>query len=139
MHPTPTQIKETAEQSDCGFRCYCNIKTGELVSIPDFDDSMSDLGDFFAEDLAKVKKGKKNFIKITKPTSTESFEIMEAFVQQLSYEPLANKLLGALSKKQPFANFKAMIDSAGSYRQNWFDFKLMKLQTYVLERIPKNI
>lgn len=134
MQPTPNQIKEIAEQLDCGFCCYYNIKTGELVSIPD-EETMDDLEEFYGEDFAKIKKDKRNFILINKPSSRESFEIMEEFAQQLSNKTLSNQLLNALAKKSPFANFKSIIDGAGEYRQQWFDFKLMQLQDYVLDQI----
>ena len=96
---------------------------------------MDDLEEFYGEDLAKIKKDKRNFILINKPSSRESFEIMEEFAQQLSNKTLSNQLLNALAKKRPFAHFKALIVGAGEYRQNWFDFKLMKLQDYVLDQM----
>lgn len=32
---TNEQIKEIAEQLDCGFRCFWNKETGELIITPD--------------------------------------------------------------------------------------------------------
>jgi hypothetical protein len=32
---TQEQIKEIAEQLDCGFKCYWNRKNNELIFIPD--------------------------------------------------------------------------------------------------------
>lgn len=135
--PTSNQIKEIADQLDCGFCCYYNTTTGEIISIPDFEDSMSDLEEFYGEDLAKIKKDKKNYVIITKPSSREGFKIMEDFAEQLSNKMLQEELLRALDKKRPFAHFKAIIECAGDYRQLWFDFKLMKLQAYVMDQIPK--
>ncbi|TKB98020.1 UPF0158 family protein [Pedobacter cryotolerans] len=137
MQPTPSQIKEITEQLDCGFCCYYNKISGEVVSIPDFEDTIDDIAEFYGEDLAKIKKDKKNFVIITKPSSREGFEIMEDFAQQLTDEMLQKKLLDALEKKRPFAHFKAIIEDASDYRQQWFDFKLMKLQVYILNQIPK--
>ncbi|WAC39933.1 hypothetical protein [Pedobacter sp. SL55] len=99
--PTLSQIKEIAEQLDYGFCCYYNIKTGELVYIPDFEETVDDLEEFYGKDLAKIKKDKRNFILINKPSSRESFEIMDEFAQQLSNKNLSNQLLNALAKNVP--------------------------------------
>ena len=91
--------------------------------------------EFFGEDLAKIKKDEKNFFTITKPSSAESFEIMEEFAEQTGHKALGKKLLDALGKKRPFANFKALIDNAAEYRQKWFEFKLMKMQEHVVKQL----
>jgi len=63
LSPTPAQIKEIADQLDCGFCCYYHKISGEIVSIPDFDDRMDDIEEFFGEDLAKIERDKKEFYK----------------------------------------------------------------------------
>lgn len=138
MQPTPTQIKEIAEQIDCGFCCYYHKISGEIISIPDFEDSMDDIDEFFGEDLAKIKKDKKNFLKIEKPSSRESFEIMEDFVKEVGEPRLRGELNNALNKKKPFSHFKFIVENS-TYRQAWFDFKAKKLQKLVIEQIPMNL
>ena len=32
---TKEQVKEIADQIDCGFRCFVQRQTGEIISIPD--------------------------------------------------------------------------------------------------------
>ena len=39
---TKDQIKEIAEQLDCGMRCYINKETGEIKTTPDFDNWYTD-------------------------------------------------------------------------------------------------
>lgn len=131
--PTPSQIKEIAEQLDCGFCCYYNKISGEIVSIPDFEDRMDDIEEFFGEDLAKIKKDKKNFIIINKPSSRESFEIMEDFIEEVKDTKLKNELINALNKKNPFSHFKLIIETS-IYRQNWFDFKAKQIQQHVIQQ-----
>ena len=135
--PTPTQIKEIAEQLDCGFCCYYHKITGEIVSIPDFEDSMPDSEEFYGEDLAKIKKDKKNYVIITKPSSREGFEIMENFIDEVEDIKLRDELSNALNKKKPFGHFKFIVENS-AYRQAWFDFKVEQIQRLVIEQIPMN-
>ncbi|RZJ70329.1 MAG: hypothetical protein EOO47_23535 [Flavobacterium sp.] len=135
--PTPIQIKEIAEQLACGFCCYYHKISGEIVSIPDFEDRMDDIEEFYGEDLAKIKKDKKNFIIINKPSARESFEIMENFIEEVNDTKLKNELINALNKKKPFSHFKLIIETS-IYKQNWFAFKEKQLQQHVLEQISFN-
>jgi len=138
LSPTPSQIKEIAEQIDCGFCCYYNKISGEIVSIPDFEDRMDDIEEFFGEDLAKIKKDKKNFIRIDKPSAREGFEIMEDFIEEIEDTKLRDELIKALNKKKPFGHFKFIVESS-AYRQEWFDFKAKQLQKLVIEQMPRNL
>lgn len=137
LSPTPTQIKEIAEQLDCGFCCYYNTKTGEIISIPDFEDSISDFEEFYGEDLAKIKKDKKNYVIITKPSSREGFEIMENFIDEVEDIKLRDELSNALNKKKPFSHFKFIVENS-AYRQTWFDFKAEQIQRLVIEQMLMN-
>jgi len=138
LSPTPSQIKEIAEQIDCGFCCYYNKISGEIVSIPDFEDRMDDIEEFFGEDLAKIKKDKKNFIRIDKPSAREGFEIMEDFIEEVEDTKLRDELIKALNKKKPFGHFKFIVENS-VYRQEWFDFKTKQLQKLVIEQMPRNL
>ena len=59
-------IREIAQELDCGFDCYYNSKTNEIIAIPNFA-QFSDEDDFkeaFSDSLKKVEKHKTDFIKI---------------------------------------------------------------------------
>ncbi len=47
---------------------------------------------------------------------------MEAFIETLNDKRFQTRLIQALERKRPFANFKSIIDSS-DVRQNWFDFR----------------
>ena len=127
-------IKEIAQELDCGFDCYYNSKTNEIVTIPNFS-HIPDEDDFkeaFRADLEKVKKYQSDFIKIEVLQSFENFKIMELFVEQLPDKKLQSELENVLANKKPFQNFKHKIDLS-DFRQNGFDFKQSEL-----EKIVKN-
>ncbi|WP_458626455.1 UPF0158 family protein [Winogradskyella sp. PC D3.3] len=125
-------IKEIAQELDCGFDCYYNSKTNEIVAIPNFS-QFSDEEDFkeaFSDSLGKVEKNKTDFIKFETLESFESFKIMELFVEQLSDQNLKSELENVLANKKPFQNFKHKIDHS-EFRQSWFEFKKSELEKIV--------
>ena len=127
-------IKKIAQELDCGFDCYYNSKTNEIVTIPNFS-HIADEDDFkeaFRADLEKVKEHQAEFMKIEVLQSFENFKIMELFVEQLPDKKLQSELENVLANKKPFQNFKLKIDLS-DFRQNWFDFKQSEL-----EKIVKN-
>lgn len=131
-------IKEIAQELDCGFDCYYNFKTDEIVAIPSFS-QFSDEEDFkeaFSESLDKVKKHKTDFIKLETLESFESFKIMELFVEQLSDQNLKSKLENILVNKKPFQNFKHQVDNS-DFRQNWFEFKQKELEKRVENELER--
>lgn len=125
-------IREIAQELDCGFDCYYNSKTDEIIAIPSFS-QFSDEEDFkeaFRDSLENIEKNKTDFIKFEVLESFESFKIMERFVEQLSDQNLKSELINILENKKPFQTFKHKIDHS-DFRQNWFDFKQLELEKIV--------
>jgi serine kinase of HPr protein (carbohydrate metabolism regulator) len=125
-------IREIAQELDCGNECYYNLKTNEIIAIPDFS-QVSDEEEFkeiFRTDLEKVKRKKTGFIKIEIPESFQSFKIMERFVEQLNDQNFRSELQDVLRNKKPFRIFKNKIDQS-EFRQFWFDFKQRELEKTV--------
>ena len=125
-------IKGIAQELDCGFDCYYNSKTDEIIAIPNFS-QFSDEDEFkeaFSDSLEKVEKHKTDFIKFETLDSFESLKIMELFVGQLSDQNLKSELENILANKKPFLNFKHKIDHS-DFRQNWFNFKQSELEKRV--------
>ena len=131
-NPKQNIVKNIAQELDCGFDCYYNSCTDELIAIPNFS-QFSDEEDFkeaFRESLEKIEKHHSDFIKFEALESFESFKIMERFVEQVSDEKLKMELENILTNKKPFQNFKHKIDLS-EFRQNWFEFKQIELERIV--------
>jgi hypothetical protein len=142
-HLNKSQIKEIAENLDCGLHCYWNKKTSEILFLPeelgyllDDDSDESDIGDeWLQEDFDTIKNNLEDIVVIEKPNSNYSFEIMEAFAEQLPNKlEFKLKLFQALNRNKPFREFKFIIDNS-DYREEWFAFKALKLQQWVEEQI----
>jgi hypothetical protein len=129
------QCKEIAELLDCGERVFVNKETGNILSHPDFDKYGNDTEEFYEEVLEELDNNFTNYWEVEQPSSRDSFEIMENFINQLEESNrLKVKLIKALSNKKPFANFIFEIDNSGVYRQKWFEFKNEQLKNWVIEK-----
>jgi hypothetical protein len=135
--PTPDDIKEIAEQLDCGFRAYMHTTTGQLLFVPD-EDSLPDIElDSWEEELEQIENNGDNYYEFDKWTSNESFEMMSEFAEQLTDHNLQSRLLDALRRNKPFREFKFVIDNSGKCRQQWFDFKNKWQQDFVARQISR--
>ncbi|QVY66571.1 UPF0158 family protein [Polaribacter sp. Q13] len=125
-------IKEIAQDLDCGYECYYNFKTHEIIAIPDFSQVFDEeeFKEAFGETLKKVKQHKADFLKIEPLESFDSFKIMEHFVAQLTDQNFKLELEAVLQRKKPFQNFKHQIEQS-NFRQDWFDFKQLELEKIV--------
>lgn len=136
---TEEQIKEIAEQLDCGFRCFWHKVIGEILFVPDFNNELYAHSGLLEDELQKLENNFDDYIEIEKPSSSDSFEIMTNFTAQLDEnDKLKNRLIKALNNRKPFREFKLIIDNSGAYRQQWFDFKNGQLKQLVRERFKQS-
>ena len=79
-------IKDIVQELDCGFDCYYNSKTGEIIGIPNFSKFINeqDFKAVFCDSLEKIENNKSDFIKFEALKSFESFRIMERFADQVA-------------------------------------------------------
>ena len=132
---TTKQIYEIAQEFDCGNRCYLNKKTNEIISTPDFEMNFDDGKEFYEEILEELESNWDDYVEIDKPSSSDSYEFMVDFAEQLEDDnKLKSKLFDALNKNKPFRRFMFEIDNSGKFRQEWFDFKQAKLENWVIEK-----
>jgi len=128
---TQDQIKQIAEELDCGMRCYVNKETGEIVSVLDFESWQTDNRGPWEDVLNELEENWDKYLEIERMESYESFKIMAGFAESVDNRELRDSLINALNRKHPFQNFKWIVDNSGPYRQKWFDFKNQRLIEWV--------
>lgn len=114
---------------NCGFDCYYNLETHEIIAIPNilqFSDE-EDFKEAFRESLEKIEEHKTDFIKLEVLEIFEPFKIVELFVEELTDQNLKSELESILTTKKPFQRFKNKIDHS-DFKQSWFDFKQKELE-----------
>ena len=65
-------------------------------------------------------------------------EKLEKIYQFLMDEKFQQRLIDALNRNRPFANFKWLIDNS-DYRQDWFDYRQAWLEQYVYELLENEL
>ena len=135
---TKDQIKEIAEELDCGMKCYINKETGIIKSVPDFDSWQTGDTELWEDILNELDENWGNYLEIERMESHESFDIMVEFAEDVDSRELHDTLINVLNRKQPFSNFKWVIDNSGPYRQKWFDFKTQSLKDWVIAQLDSS-
>ncbi len=77
-------------------------------------------------------------VEIEPPESYDSFKVMERFTEKVPDAGLREKLIDALNRRKPLANFKRIVDDS-DYRQDWFDFRQARLEEHVYEALKDEI
>ena len=130
-------VSNIADSLSAGLVCFVNMDTLEVEAIH-IDFLTEDPEEYEALtgetlDLADMKHLKwENCLTVDPLESHESFKIMEGFAEKMMDEKFQQKLIDALNRKRPFANFKWLIDNS-DYRQDWFDYRQTWLEQYVYE------
>lgn len=138
MNSTTTEkIKEIAEQLDTGFRAFIHRTTEQLLFVPDENNLIGIDLDPWTEELEQLENNFTDYYEIDKWISSEVFDIMSEFTDQVSDHKLQNQLIDALRKNKPFREFKLVIDNSGDFRQQWFDFKNKWQQDFVLRQLNR--
>lgn len=134
-------VHDVAEYIDCGLVCFINPETLELEQIPkgmldEFSDfSLNpELDDEEEEEQKFLHDEWESCISVEPRESSESFKIMERFVDKVNDNNLRNRLVYALNNKKPFAHFKNIVESS-SYRNEWFAFKQKQLEWLVWDEL----
>lgn len=135
-------IKDIAGMLDVGLVPFLHKETFELASIPDssrfLEMDWEDEDSEWADEIKRVKSDT-NFIKIESMESSESFRIMEGFVNSLPESRLKVQLENAIYRNRPFSNFNRIIHQAGSEREQWFQFKLERMKAWVIRQLEFKI
>ena len=136
IKPTEEKIKEIAENLDIGMLTCFNIRTGEIEATPDVFDVFAEEPDpEWQEIIDKVEENSDDWVVFEKFESWESYKMMESFIATVDDIKLRQELHTAIQKRKPFSRFKYIIEDAGEYRQQWFDFK----ETYYMNHVRRQI
>jgi hypothetical protein len=124
-----------------GLICYFNPDTLEVEDIPEImvqdPEEYESMTGEPVDSLELEHINWTNCIEIEPMESHESFKIMEYFIDEVKDKNLQQKLISALSRKKPFANFKYLVENS-DYRQQWFDFRQKQWAHYVWNAINPN-
>jgi Uncharacterised protein family (UPF0158) len=98
---------------------WLNLDSGEVVFIG----NPADVGE-----LPEDPRDNDRYLRIEAIDSSESFRIMEDFIEQLADRRLAQALERALQQRKPFRRFKDELASHSAQQQAWFAFERSALE-----------
>ena len=130
-------IYDFAQAHDIGSDVYINNRTGEIIELPNpIRRPYAELEEFYAEDIEKIEANWHEITKLECPDSSESFEIMAAFIDSLPQTKTKEELTIALNKRKPFRNFNHIIHNCDK-REDWFEHKRLELENRVGELLDR--
>lgn len=135
-------VTEIANSLLAGFICFFDANTLEVEEVP--AELINDPEEFemvTGETMHSLGLNNEKWtesIRIEPMSSHDSFEVMEYFVEQLNNKDLQGKLVYALNKSRPLANFKNLVDSS-DYRQQWFDYRETKWELHAWREIEDSL
>jgi len=119
-------LKDIADSMEAGFKCYIHKKTLEKVTFPE-ENRYPDMDpEPWQDEIDKVFNDPEQYIEIENMTSSDSYRLMEDFVNLIENNSMKIRLLQALEGRKPFGNFKHQIENSGEYREVWFAFRRSK-------------
>lgn len=135
-------VSEIAETIMMGMICFLNPDTFEIEFIPremivDPEEYEMITGEIYSDAEMKYLKWRE-FIEVEPMETHESFMVMEHFIDKISDHNLQKRLICALNRRKPFANFKYIVETS-EYRQQWFDFRQKQWELYVWDFIKTRI
>lgn len=134
-----SEIKEIAEQMDCGMRCFCSTKTNKLLFLPADLEFEDEAAQFWQDEINELNSQPLVYQEIEKPESYDSFKMMQEFANSAFIDRrFQEKLSTILERRKPFANFKMCIDTS-DYREDWFSFKNNWMQKWVKDQLYSNL
>ncbi len=125
-----------------GFMCFFNPETLEVESVP--QKMISDPEEYEMITREKYTDAEmkhlqwQKYIEVEPMESHQSFKVMEYFIGEVDDNNLQNKLINALNRRKPFANFKYIVETS-KYRQQWFDFRQKQWEIYVWDILKTKI
>ncbi|WP_298144412.1 UPF0158 family protein [Flavobacterium sp.] len=135
-HITADNIKEIAENLDCGLRAFIHKTSGQLLFVPD-EDSFGDIDvDAWGDENEELENNPEDYHEIEKWSSREAFQVMRKFAEQVPDSNLQTRLFDALDKNKPFRAFGYVIDNS-EYRQKWFEFQNKSQQEFVASELNR--
>jgi hypothetical protein len=131
-------VRQIADSLSANCICYFNPDTLEVEDI--FKDLLDEV--IFDEEEEDEESSENEFgltymkwdkcVRIDPLESSESYEIMEKFVNQLKSGKDTDRLQQAISGHKPFANFNHQIHNS-KYREDWFTFRQKELEKHVID------
>lgn len=129
------KIKEIASELETGMLVFYHRDTGELVSYPDeLKNDYFEKADW-KEQINKIKKERKKFLKFEGMDSRQSFYIMKKFADAIDDKSNRAAIEEILSNRKPFQHFKNFLHQHPALLELWYQFNTAASINWVAEQL----
>jgi len=136
MKLSQKQIHHITVELSMGLVCYIHKETGEVKEMQ--TEESAEIGGVekeWREEMEAIEKEINKWVLIEPMMSGNSFRIMADFAEmEVRNQNLRSRLIRALNRSRPFANFKHIIDYS-DVREEWFEFRQKKYEAWVRREI----
>ncbi len=129
-------IEDVAGWLDMGMICYVHKESHKVLYMPDPMDSFETEG--FEDVEEEIEKNGENYMEFEKMCSSDSFSVMEDFIDEVENPETKKRLQYALDNRKPFRNFRNVIDQIDNLREQWFKFKTEQYEKWVRFQIEED-
>ena len=122
------ELCEAMEDSSYEHEYYLDLDTGEILFLSEYmdDEETEPLRDRIDDDPERYEA-------IPKAESHEGYRDMQAFIETVDNEHLAELLEVAIAGKGAFRRFKDVLLNYPEEREKWFQFKNDRVEERVLD------
>jgi Uncharacterised protein family (UPF0158) len=133
---TPEKIKNIVQEVEMGMLCYFHIKTGELECVP--DELKGHAGyeeEFWKDSLKKIKTHRRHYICFEGMESSESFRMMQKFIQDIKDDITCRRFQEIITFKKPFGHFKQLLNDYPLLKEEWYSFKDEQYRLFIQQQL----
>jgi Uncharacterised protein family (UPF0158) len=128
-------VKQIAELIDSDNVVYLHKETEELHHYPAPSDFIEDDYEYLMDEVMDiVDMEPEAYTRFVPLSSSESYKIMEAYVETVQHRHQSDRLAGALRAKKPFRSFRIELEEC-DLLEKWYDFKDAYLWVWVEDRM----
>ena len=135
---TDETLNNIAGELECGLVCCYHIGTGEIETYPDgLDPDLSENYEDWEDVLNKIDTNINDYIRFDVPADHESFCFMSDFIEQIPDRGTRTKFLRAIEKPKPFRHFKGLLHYHPQLKQEWYQYRRLRLLDYTREIVDR--
>ncbi len=111
-----SEICDAMEGYSCEANYFLDLQTGKVIFVSEYMDNKDEM-------LEMIEQGPERYKAIPIISSSESYQIMEDFIETVKDDEIRDALYDAINRRNPFFRFNETLSECPEEKLRWFDFK----------------
>ena len=121
-----SEICDAMEDYSGEANYFLDLQTGKVIFVSEYMDNKDEILEMIEEEPERYKA-------IPIISSSESYQIMEDFIETVKDDEIKNALSDAIKRKKPFYHFNETISEYPEEKLRWYDFKENLIRNWAKE------